>query len=230
MTLRANVDDVKLTLRANGIPFKREVRLPNDNGWRVELDNGVVINCFDTGTCQVQGKPALKSEVEGLLQESTEPTASSGPAVQDVFVVYGHDRAARDQLENMLRRWGLNPLILEDLPSEGATIIEKLERYMATARYAVVLATPDDYGYVKDTPGEARLRARQNVVFELGILLGLLGRKRVAVLYQRLDNFEPPGDMDGYVYIPYADNVTDSAVMLAKEMNQQGFRIDLSDL
>ena len=43
-----------------------------------------------------------------------------------VFVVYGHDEPARTQLEAMLRRWGMEPLILDQLPSEGQTIIEKL--------------------------------------------------------------------------------------------------------
>ena len=46
---------------------------------------------------------------------------------RDVFVVYGHDENARTQLEAMLRRWNIEPLILDQLPSEGMTVIEKLE-------------------------------------------------------------------------------------------------------
>ena len=61
-----------------------------------------------------------------------------------VFVVYGHDTDARSQLETMLRRWDLEPLILDQLPSEGKTIIEKLEKHTNEANFAVVLATPDD--------------------------------------------------------------------------------------
>ena len=40
----------------------------------------------------------------------------------------------------MLRRWRLEPLILDQLPSEGQTIIEKLEKYTAEVNFAVVLA------------------------------------------------------------------------------------------
>jgi predicted nucleotide-binding protein len=47
----------------------------------------------------------------------------------------------------MLRRWGLEPLILDQLPSEGQTIIEKLENYADQVGFAVVLATPDDEGH-----------------------------------------------------------------------------------
>jgi predicted nucleotide-binding protein len=39
----------------------------------------------------------------------------------------------------MLRRWGLEPLILDQLPSGGQTIIEKLENLREEAKFAVVL-------------------------------------------------------------------------------------------
>ena len=69
----------------------------------------------------------------------------------------------------MLRRWGLEPVILDQLPSQGQTIIEKLEHYQADVSFAVVLATPDDEGRGVTTPTETALRARQNVVLELGM-------------------------------------------------------------
>jgi hypothetical protein len=57
--------------------------------------------------------------------------------------MYGHDLAARTQLEAMLRRWNLEPVILEQLPSEGTTLIEKLEKYARDdVRFGVVFATP----------------------------------------------------------------------------------------
>ncbi|ERI61146.1 TIR domain-containing protein [Xylella fastidiosa] len=79
-----------------------------------------------------------------------------------VFVVYGHDDAARTELEAMLRRWKLEPLILDQLPSEGQTIIEKLEKYTAEVKFAVVLATPDDEGFRACHENEKMFRARQN--------------------------------------------------------------------
>jgi predicted nucleotide-binding protein len=38
--------------------------------------------------------------------------------------MYGHDGQARNDLEMILRRWDLEPLILDQLASEGQTIIE----------------------------------------------------------------------------------------------------------
>ena len=60
--------------------------------------------------------------------------------------MYGHDEIARTQLEALLRRWDLEPIILDQQASGGQTIIEKLEEYGADVGYAIVLATPDDDG------------------------------------------------------------------------------------
>ena len=147
-------------------------------------------------------------------------------------MVYGHDTIARTELEAMLRRWDLTPILIDQLASEGDTLIKKLERITGSAAFAVVLATPDDEGHRRDRPDEKKYRARQNVVLELGMMLRALGRKRVAVLLPQLDQgvMERPSDIDGLIYIPYTDGVADAKVQLAKELNKQGLRIDLDNL
>lgn len=145
-------------------------------------------------------------------------------------MVYGHDSEAKVQLEAMLRRWDLEPLILDQLPSEGATIIEKLERYTQDVKFAVVLATPDDIGYRADHEDELAYRARQNVVLELGMMLAKLGRQNVAILMKQQERMERPSDIQGLIYIPFKDSIADSALLLAKEMTAQGYNIDVSKL
>jgi predicted nucleotide-binding protein len=114
-------------------------------------------------------------------------------------VAYGHDTQARNELEAMIRRWGLNPLILDQLPSGGQTIIEKLESVRSQASFAVVLATPDDEGHRAGHPDEKAYRARQNVVLELGMMLSILGRDRVAILLKDQLNMERPSDIQGLI-------------------------------
>lgn len=147
-----------------------------------------------------------------------------------VFVVYGHDPDARSQLEAMLRRWDLEPLILDQLPSEGQTIIEKLEKHITEAHFAVVLATPDDVGFRNGHENEKAYRARQNVVLELGMMLAKLGRRNVAILLKQQENMERPSDIQGLIYVPFKDSISDAAVLLAKEMAAQGYQIDVSKL
>jgi predicted nucleotide-binding protein len=131
----------------------------------------------------------------------------------------------------MLRRWDLEPLILDQLPAEGQTIIEKLESSLEEADFGVVLATPDDEGYKVGKPDEKALRARQNVVLELGMLLAKLGRPKVAILLKTQDKMEKPSDIQGLIYIPFIDDVAkETGVHLAKNMVAQGYQIDISRL
>lgn len=231
------LDEAKQLLEAAGLEIHSEKRLPNETGSQLRLTNDAIVNVFDKGTFNVQGKN--KEQVEAALgaKPAQKPAVQAGakPArdihPRKVFVVYGHDQAARDQLEAMLRRWGLEPLILDQLATEGQTVIEKLESAMAEASFGVVLATPDDEGHRAGRPDEKALRARQNVVLELGMLLARLGRKHVAILLKTQENMERPSDIQGLIYIPFKDDIAKEAgVSLAKAMDACGYKIDVARL
>ncbi|WP_434811706.1 TIR domain-containing protein [Microbacterium sp. bgisy189] len=66
-------------------------------------------------------------------------------------------------------------------------------------------------------------RARQNVVFELGFFIGLIGRSRVAVLYD--EGVELPSDITGLVYIPL-DSAGAWKGKLAAEMSHAQIDVD----
>lgn len=229
-------DEVQRRLEEAGLVLEKRSRLGNDTGDQLRFKTGEIVNVFDKGTFSVQGKnQARVREILEVEDPSAGGTAGSretpGPASRKVFVVYGHDQQARDQLEAMLRRWQLEPLILDQLPSEGQTIIEKLEKYTGDdVRFAVVLATPDDEGYARGKADERKFRARQNVVFELGLLLAKLGRSRVAILLKHQDQMERPSDVQGLIYLPFTDSVDETKVLLAKEMDKQGIHIDVAKL
>jgi predicted nucleotide-binding protein len=232
-----NLDEAKKRLATAGLEIRSEKRLPNDTGTQLRLDNEAIVNVFDKGTFNVQGKN--KAEVEAALGAKSIAKAAEAAAAtpartarpRKVFVVYGHDQPARDQLEAMLRRWGLEPLILDQLATEGQTVIEKLESAMAEATFGVVLATPDDEGHRVGRPDEKALRARQNVVLEMGMLLARLGRKHVAILLKTQEKMERPSDIQGLIYIPFKDDIAKEAgVLLAKAMDACGYKIDVSRL
>jgi predicted nucleotide-binding protein len=224
-----NIEEAKALLAQAEFEIKAESRAGNDLGWVIRLTNGGVLNVFDNGNFNVQGKcqPEIKAAL-GAVPAKAQIVASVAKSAgagnnSKVFVVYGHDETARNHLEAMLRRWGLEPLILDQLPSEGQTIIEKLEKYTAEVRFAVVLATPYDEGHRAGRDDEKAYRARQNVVLELGMLLAKLGRSRVAILLKQQANMERPSDIQGLIYIPYKDDLQKEAgTILAKEMSTPG--------
>lgn len=187
------------------------------NSKQIKLTNGAIINCFNNGNHNVQGKniQEVKNFLDGCINVSN----------KKVFVVYGHDEIARTQLEALLRRWDLDPIILDQQASAGQTIIEKLEEYGADVGYAIVLATPDDEGKAK-TESNYKARVRQNVVLELGMFLSKLGREKVAILLKEDSNFEKPSDIQGLIYIPFQNKVDEVSISLIRELSRQGFSID----
>ena len=224
MAIQLNIEQVKTLLKKSGQVISSETRSGNNLGTVLKLSNGGIINCWDKGTVNCQGKNA--SEIEKILVDGVKEV----PQNNKVFVVYGHDKNARTQLEAMLRRWDLEPLILDQLPSDGGTVIEKLERYTNQAGFGIVLATPDDIGYAKNNEAGKKYRVRQNVVLELGMLLATKGRSKVAILLSQAEDMESPSDINGLIYIPFKENVEDAALSLAKEMNRNGYTIEISKL
>lgn len=224
-----SVGEVREILTNAGCEIEDEIRLGNDTGSQLSLADGPKVNVYDKGTIYVQGKGA--DRIKELLGTAEPPKKAIGKsAPSHVFVVYGHDKEARTQLEAMLRRWKIDPLILDQLPSQGQTIIEKLEAASKDADFGIVLATPDDEGHRANHADEKAFRARQNVVLELGMLLALLGRSRVAILLKDQKNMEKPSDIQGLIYIPFRQDVAETSTVLAKEMAEQGFKIEIKNL
>ena len=221
-------EQVKSILKKEGYIISEESRMGNNLGTVLKLNTGCIINCWDKGTINVQGKNV--EEIKILLNHNC--GTSRRTHSNQVFVVYGHDNNSRVQLEAMLRRWELEPLILDQLVSSGQTIIEKLEEYIGKADFGIVLATPDDIGASKDdmAKGIKKYRVRQNVILEMGMLLAKIGREKVAILLSQKEDMESPSDIQGLLYIPFKENVEEVKVSLAKEMNCHGYCIDVKNL
>ena len=166
---------------------------------------------------------------DSTLRTQSSDSVSDNPVSNlgdDVFVVHGHDEAAKLAMVNFVKTFDLNPIILDEKANEGQTIIEKFEAHAGDAGYAIVLLTPDDVGAPRGA-NKIKPRARQNVILELGYFMGKLGRKRVCVLYK--EKVELPSDIHGIVYVPM-DSSDGWQLRLAQEMKQAELPIDLSKL
>jgi predicted nucleotide-binding protein len=118
----------------------------------------------------------------------------------------------------LIEKLGMGAIILHEQVSQDKTIIEKIEEN-TNVGYAVVLYTPCDLGKAKDDT-DLKKRARQNVIFEHGYLIGKLGRERVSALVK--GDIEKPNDISGVVYIDM-DNGGGWKVSLAREMKSVGY-------
>ena len=137
-----------------------------------------------------------------------------------VFIVHGHDEQLLNEVELMIRRIGMEPIILKNEASGGRTIIEKIEHY-SDVGFGIVLYTCCDEGRKKGT-SELHDRARQNVIFEHGYLCAKLSRERVVALND--PGIEVPSDLAGVVYVSHADADWKNQIM--KEMRNAGMEFD----
>jgi predicted nucleotide-binding protein len=225
-------DDMQTLLQTHNIGFTAK-EIPHGRQFR--LADGAIANVYSSGKIVWQGKETDTAlRVKGLCGDAGSPVAlvtapkeTVNLSNNKVFIVYGHDIEAREQLELLLRRMKLEPVILQNLPIGGDTIIEKLEANI-DVRYACVLLTPDDEGFPKDTPKEKKPRARQNVILEMGMFLVRLGRKRVAILHKGA--LELPSDISGLIYIKFNKRVDEVKERLGAELQEAGFPINIKDL
>ena len=145
--------------------------------------------------------------------------------LKKIFIVHGRDQGTMNTVARFIRDLELEPVILQEQPNQGLTIIEKFERH-AQAGFAVVLFTPDDIGAVRDSAETPQFRARQNVILELGYLISHLGRGRVAVLYKGNEgDIEIPSDYAGVLYTPM-DSGDGWKFELIREMKSAGVDVD----
>lgn len=138
-----------------------------------------------------------------------------------VFVVHGHDDAAKMQVALLIERAGLKPIILHEQPNEGRTIIEKFETHGGSAGFAVILLTPDDVG--GPHCGKLKPRARQNVIGEMFWFAGKLGRSKVCAL--KKGEIELPSDFAGVAYTDMDEHGGWKGKLL-KELEAAGYTVD----
>lgn len=155
---------------------------------------------------------------------SQEQTGARG---NGVFIVHGHDTAAKSEVARFVGKLGLPETILDEKPGRGMTIIEKFEEYASNAGFAIVLLTPDDVGAAKDKRDDLKPRARQNVIFEMGYFVKGLGRGRVCAMSN--EEVELPSDLAGVEYI-HLDSNGGWKLKLVKELDAAGIAVDKSKL
>jgi predicted nucleotide-binding protein len=89
----------------------------------------------------------------------------------------------------------------------GDATLESLEAAVKQYDFGIFVFTPDDS---LQTRGETKLVARDNVIFELGLFIGQLGRRKAFVVHPRKGAVSLPSDLHGIAtatYDPSQNNI-----------------------
>ena len=172
--------------------------------------------------CTEKFLPSTKNSL--FSNQST--TSASGNLSRRIIVVSGTDEEMNQALNGALTKLSLILIVLCEEPSQGKKIVENFSRDYADVAFAVVLLSPDDFGYAKNEAATKRkLRPRQDVVFELGFLLGKIGKGNVLVFFRECANFEIPTDFESMKVTAFDDR--DSwKLALVRELSNRGLAVD----
>jgi predicted nucleotide-binding protein with TIR-like domain len=106
----------------------------------------------------------------------------------------------------------------------GATFIETLINGLPGFDFAILVVTPDDFVRIREVEG---FGPRDNVIFELGLFMGRLGRPRTFLLHQA-GAVRIPTDLSGMAAATYdwprADNNHQAAIAAACDMIRNAIR------
>jgi len=76
---------------------------------------------------------------------------------------------------------------------------------------------------IKQALEDGENRARQNVIFELGLFMGKLGRSKVCYLYT--GDIKLPSDLDGLLHIKYEKSVKEGKEKIIRELKNAGYTL-----
>jgi predicted nucleotide-binding protein len=201
--------------------------IPIRNYGAIQLGELQIMGSIQTdGSLSGRWKSTIGTEGIFSVKRFDAPSAiPTLPNANSVFLVHGHDEGAKHNVARFLEQLGIKPVILQEQINRGMTVIEKFEAFASRAGFAVILMTPDDYGYPATSEQEKKHRPRQNVVLELGYFATKLGRGKTFVLIK--GELEMPSDVMGLVY-EQMDRSEGWKMRLARELKAAGFEVDLN--
>jgi predicted nucleotide-binding protein len=95
--------------------------------------------------------------------------------------------------------------------------VEGLERQLDQSDFAIAIAQPDD---IMQSRGQTALSPRDNVIFELGLFIGRIGRHRSFLVEPRGEEVKLPSDLSGITTVPYRYDPQDLAAAMGPACNR----------
>lgn len=104
------------------------------------------------------------------------------------------------EVELQLQRDAVTTIWKDGVFGPGSGILESLMNVLEQFDFAIMVLSPDD---LIETRGQSYASPRDNVLFELGLFMGKIGRSRVFIVHEKDANLKLPSDLAGITLSPY---------------------------
>jgi CRP/FNR family transcriptional regulator, cyclic AMP receptor protein len=102
----------------------------------------------------------------------------------------------------------------------GEAYIESLESEARRSDFALLILSPDDKVFSR---GKVSQAPRDNVIFELGLFMGAIGRKRAFLVSPQGEKLKLPSDLEGITRIQYTKaNLRKAVSEIAEQIKKSG--------
>jgi len=114
------------------------------------------------------------------------------------------------EVELQLQRDAVTTIWKDGVFSLGDATLESLMKVLDQFDFAVMVLSPDD---LVESRSESYASPRDNVLFELGLFMGKIGRSRVFIVRELDVNLKLPSDLAGIAVSPYRKRENLSAAL-----------------
>ena len=104
------------------------------------------------------------------------------------------------EVELQLQRDAITTIWKDGVFGLGSGTLESLMKVLEQFDFAVMVLSPDD---LIESRSQSYSSPRDNVIFELGLFMGRLGRSRVFIVHELDANLKLPSDLAGIAVSPY---------------------------
>lgn len=144
----------------------------------------------------------LRERSKHVLAPNPRPVIFIGCAVEGLKIA--------EQIQLGLSHEDVVPQIwTNNVFTAGSGTMEALEERIRTADFGVLICTPDDQ-VINATRGVDTVAPRDNVILELGMSIGAMGRKRAFLVRPRGVELKIPTDLLGITPLDYNANDTEN--------------------
>lgn len=175
-------------------------------------------------------KAPEKPEEKEQVGESNIPAADKKTTAEiKALLLHSGDDEITVSVIDLLDKLGVDTVMPDSNQETSAGYMGEIAA-ISGLNFTIYLLNPDEKALFPGLPGKiAKTRPRQEAAYELGFLVGKLGKDRVAVLFRKEKGIDIPHDFFGVSYVPY-DADGGWKINLIKLLKSAGFQVDANIL